>query len=81
MNPSILNHTSIIFLENIGVFLPYLLLNILASVFGTVGNILIVGSIICTKELHSMTSLIIGNVAVADFFISTISDTFAVLGM
>ncbi len=68
------------FLENIGEFLPYIILNILGAVCGIFGNILIIGAIACTKELHNMTSIIIANLSLADLVISSITDTFAVAG-
>ena len=68
------------FLNNIGEFLPYVILNILGAGCGILGNLLIIGSIVVTKELHNMTSLIIANLSLADLVISSITDTFAVAG-
>jgi len=68
------------FLNHMSVFLPYVLLNIISSFGGIFGNILIIGSILCTKNLQNMTSFIIANIALADFFISSFTDVFAVAG-
>jgi len=53
-------------------FLFYLILDCIGVLGGFFGNILIIGSIIFTKELHSMTSGIIVNLAIADFFLCTV---------
>ena len=53
-------------------FLFYLMLDCIGVFGGFFGNILIIGSIIFTKELHSMTSAIIFNLAIADFFLCTV---------
>jgi hypothetical protein len=59
----------------------YLVLDCIGVLGGFFGNILIVGSIIFTKELHSITSIIIINLAIADFVLCTVVNGFAILGI
>ena len=80
LRANIMDENIIYFLANIGEFLPYIILNILGAACGIIGNILIIGAIACTKELHNMTSVIIANLSLADLVISSITDTFAVAG-
>ena len=68
------------FLLHIPDYLPYIIMNIIGTICGVLGNILIIGSILCTKKLHTRASIIIANIALADLFISSITDTFAVAG-
>ena len=49
------------FLLHIFDYFPYIVLNLIGSVFGILGNILIIGSIICTKKLHTIANIIIAN--------------------
>jgi hypothetical protein len=60
--------------------LPYLALNAIGTLLGSIGNIVIIFSIACTKELRSMTNLIIANLALADFLLNSFSNTFALAG-
>ena len=53
----------------------------MGAVFGLIGSILVIGSIACTKELRNMTNIIIANLALADFILSSTSDTFAIAGL
>jgi len=68
------------FMQNLSDYLPYVTLNVLGAVFGVIGSIVVIGSIACTKELRTMTNLIIANLALADFILSSTSDTFAIAG-
>jgi hypothetical protein len=58
----------------------YLVLDCMGVLGGFFGNILIVGSIIFTKELHSITSFIIVNLSIADFLLCTVVNGFSILG-
>jgi hypothetical protein len=58
----------------------YLILDCIGVLGGFLGNILIIGSIIFTKELHSVTSGIIVNLAIADFFLCTVVNGLTILG-
>jgi len=58
----------------------YLILDCIGVIGGFFGNILIIGSIIFTKELHSITSAIIVNLAIADFILCTVVNGFSILG-
>ena len=44
------------------------------------GNILIMIAIIITKSMHDPTNILIFNLSLADFFVSTIIDGFTVVG-
>jgi len=59
-------------IENFAEMFSYLILDCIGVLGGFFGNILIIGSIIFTKELQSMTSAIIANLAIADFFLCTV---------
>ncbi len=61
-------------------FFFYLTLDSIGALGGFFGNILIIGSVIFTKELHSMTSGIIVNLAIADFFLCTVVNGLTMLG-
>ena len=62
-------------------YLPYTFLSGLAVFVGIVGNLLITGAILVTKELQSTSNLIVFNLAVADILISLIVDTFTLVGL
>jgi len=68
------------FNKNFAEFITYLVLECLGVLGGFFGNILIIGSIICTKELRSMTSLIIINLALADFILCCGVNSFSIFG-
>jgi len=68
------------FVKNISDYLPYLVLHSSGSILGVIGNILIVVAIIVTKELQNATNIIIANIALADFILSSIVDTLTIAG-
>jgi hypothetical protein len=68
------------FTRNLIDYLPYVALNLIGTLFGSIGNLVIIFSIACTKELRSMTNLIIANLAFADFLLNSFSNTFAIAG-
>jgi len=68
------------FVKNISDYLPYLVLHSFGSILGVIGNILIVVAIIVTKELQNATNIIIANIALADFILSSIVDTLTIAG-
>jgi len=49
-------------------------------VLGTFGNLVIIGSILCTKELQTVTNSLILNLALSDLLISCLIDSFTVVG-
>ena len=61
-------------------FLPYIIMDFIGAFGGFFGNILIIGSISFTKELHSMTSAFILNLAIADCFLSTVLNGLSIVG-
>ena len=68
------------FIRNLSDYLPYVILNTMGVIFGVIGSLLVIGSIACTKELQNTTNLIIFNLALVDFILCSISDTFAIAG-
>ena len=85
MNISNLNETNFdglnIFLENMNDYFVYVIFNFFGAIFGVFGSIVVVGAILFTKRLRDNTTYrIIANLAVADFLLSSTSDTFAIAG-
>ena len=83
MNLTNLNETfgGIIFLmENLSDYMPYTAVNFIAIILGTFGNVVIIGSIMCTKELQTVTNSFILNLAFSDLLISCVIDSFTVVG-
>ena len=68
------------FLKYLSEYLPYSLLSSIGVVVGLLGNILIIGAIISTKELHTTTYMLIFNLSLADLVISSFVDLFTVIG-
>jgi hypothetical protein len=62
-------------------YFPYVTLSLSGTVFGIIGNILIIGAVICHKELHTTTNMLIFNLALADLTISGFVDSFSVAGI
>lgn len=58
----------------------YILLNIICILFGIIGNILIVSTIIYSKELHTVASVIILNLSLADLIICITSGPLSIIG-
>jgi hypothetical protein len=69
------------FIKNINEYLPYVILNSFGSIFGVIGSIAIVTAILITKELQTRMNLIIANIALVDFILSTLVDSFAIAGL
>ena len=67
--------------ENFAELFFYFVLDCIGVLGGFFGNILIIGSVIFTKELHSVTSAIILNLSIADFVLCTVVNGFAILGI
>ena len=68
------------FITYISDYLPYTILCAIGSVVGLFGNLLIVGAVLCTKELQSMTNMLVFNLALADIVISGFVDSWTVAG-
>jgi len=84
MSSSLHNETenvSEFFMKHISDYLPYLVLHSFGSILGVIGNILIVVAIMVTKELQNATNIIIANIALADFILSSIVDTLTIAGI
>ena len=68
------------FLMYLSDYLPYTIISILGFVLGFFGNLMIIGAVLSTKELQSMTNILVFNLALADFVISTFVDSWRVAG-
>lgn len=67
-------------MENFHVYFPYTFISGLVTVTGTIGNLIIMGAIIQSKELQTTTNALIFNLALSDLLISSIVDSFTVVG-
>ncbi|CAF0970974.1 unnamed protein product [Brachionus calyciflorus] len=68
------------FLKYLDETLPYTLINCIGFIVGSFGNILIMGAIIITKELHNETSILIFNLSLAELVITGFVNLFTILG-
>ena len=59
---------------------PYLLIAGTASVVGTAGNLLILGSVYCYKRLRKARNAFIVNLAIADLCVTSFADPLGILG-
>ncbi len=62
------------FFQNLSEYFPYTFLACFATITGIFGNLVIVGAILCTKELKTVSNMFVFNLSIADFFISTLRD-------
>jgi hypothetical protein len=62
-------------------YFPYTFLSFFSTFSGIIGNIVIVGAILCTKELKTVSNIFVFNLSIADFFISLLVDSFTVVGV
>jgi len=69
------------FMKNMSYYLPYLVLHSFGSILGVIGNISIFVALIVIKELQNATNIIIANIALADFILSSVVDTLTIAGM
>jgi len=51
------------------------------SIFGVIGSIAIITAILITKEIKTRMNLIIANIALVDFILSSLVDPFAITGL
>jgi hypothetical protein len=62
-------------------FISYVSLNSICILAGIFGNILIMGTILINKELHTVTNVIIFNLSIADLIISFVTGPFCIFGI
>ena len=62
-------------------FIAYLLLTITMSVWGTIGNLLVLGALLVHKRLRVLGNVFVGNLAIADLCVSAIINPFSVVGV
>lgn len=60
--------------------LLYVALNVICIVSGIIGNLFIMGAIICSKELQTIASIIIFNLSLADIMICITSGPLSMIG-
>ena len=68
------------FMKYMSDFLPYTVLSGNGVIVGLLGNLLIVGAVLCTRELQSTTNMLVFNLALADIVISGFVDSWTVAG-
>jgi len=69
------------FFLNLSEYFPYTFLACFSTIIGIFGNIVIVGAILCTKELKTVSNMFVFNISIADFFISLLVDSFTAVGV
>ena len=62
-------------------FIVYLLVTITMSVWGTIGNLLVLGALLVHKRLRVLSNVFVGNLAIADLCVSIIINPFSVVGV
>ena len=62
-------------------FIPYISWLILMSFVGTIGNLLIMISLIVNKKLRIISNVFVVNLAFADIFVTTVIDPFSVVAV
>ena len=66
--------------ENMPFLVPYLICYSLTTIGGGIGNLLLMGTIIANKQLHTSATMLIFNLATIDFFLCTFVGSFSILG-
>ncbi len=51
-----------------------------AVVFGSLGNVFVLGSVIVHKKLQNQRSVFLVNLALADLMVTTIADPYGIVG-
>jgi hypothetical protein len=62
-------------------YLPYTVLTIIGILVGILGNILILGSILLTKQLQNTADILIFNLSLAHLFVAGFVDSTALTGI
>ena len=68
------------FIQYLSDYLPYTVLNCFGTFIGILGNLLIIGAVVCNKELHTTTNMLVFNLALSDIIISGFVDSFTAIG-
>jgi hypothetical protein len=68
------------FIKHLIEHLPYLILHSLGFMLGIIGSIVIIVFLIKKKELRNSTNIIIANITITYFILSSIIDSLTVLG-
>lgn len=63
-----------------GVAIPILITLVLAALFGTFGNVLILITIFTTEKLHRLECIFMANLAISDMYVTTIADPLSIVG-
>ena len=67
--------------HDLSLTLPYTVVSAVFTVFGALGNLLIIFTILVTKELQSSSSVIVFNLAVVDLAIAFFIDSFMIVSV
>ena len=62
------------------VSIPYLLIGSALCVFGTLGNLSVLGAVAVHRALQNSRSVFLVNLAIADLIVTSIADPFTVVG-
>ena len=62
------------------VSIPYLVIGSALCVFGTLGNLCVLGAVAVHRALQNSRSVFLVNLAIADLIVTSIADPFAVVG-
>ncbi|CAC5384942.1 ADRA2A [Mytilus coruscus] len=65
--------------ETPGVAIPVLITLILAALFGTFGNVLILITIFTTEKLHRLECIFMANLAISDMYVTTLADPLSIV--
>lgn len=66
--------------ERTAIALPVILLLSIASVIGTLGNLLILTVVFMKRSWHHVEMTFIGNLAIADLYVTVVADPMSLLG-
>ena len=62
------------------VSVPYLIIATFAVVFGSLGNLFVLGSVIVHKKLKNQRSVFLVNLAIAYLCVTSIADAYGIIG-
>lgn len=65
---------------NTAVALPVIILLLIASVIGTFGNLLILTVVLMKRSWRHVEIIFIGNLAIADMYVTAVADPMSLIG-
>lgn len=61
--------------------IPFLLVMIVLTLTGLIGNVLVIGAVFCHEKLHLLSSIFLVNLAVADLIVSVVINGFGTFSL